>query len=201
MAAANEKNPVRSLATRLQDLPGVESVEIEIDNGDSDGIHVRLEPGADQKMVMEQVQALLAAYGVRPTNAPPVRFGTGPSQREVDLGVDVRITPVKGGARVEVLGRKVRAFRIVPPNATAVAQGLADAWCAVLGKIPVEIARVGVGDRGELTVVASDGVTETIGRADVAHGWESALARAVGEALGVTSGGGAREVRLTSNAW
>lgn len=177
-----------NLAGRLQDIPGIESVVVDLDDS---GILVRLEEGVDGSKVMDRVRALLVAYGVRPEGSPPVRIGRSTADSGLDqLDVDVRITPIKGGARVEVLGKTVRSFRIVPPNPTAIAQGVSDAWCQVLGRIPVEIIEVSVGDTGKLKVVASDGGTQKVGTADVgdaADGWVTAITRAVGEATGLLS--------------
>jgi hypothetical protein len=118
------------------------------------------------------------------------------------LGVDVRITPIKGGARVEVVGNTVRSFRVVPPDPTVIAQGLADAWCQVLGRAPVEISRVSVTDDKTLEVVALDSPIERTGEAELSDGWTQALALAVGEAIGVISK--AEEVidtNVPSTAW
>jgi hypothetical protein len=174
-----------NLASRLQDIPGVASVAVDLTDSGG-GINVRLEPGADEDVVMERLRALLVAYGVRSPNPPKLRLGR-PTKYLDDspLGVDVTITPIKAGARVQVASAKVRSFRVVPATPEAIAQGLSDAWCQVVGKIPVEIVGVAMGDEGELTVVASDGARETSATSDVASGWEEALARAVGRAIGV----------------
>lgn len=174
-----------NLASRLQDIPGVASVTVDLTDSGG-GINVRLEPGADESVVMERLRALLVAYGVRSPNRPEVRLGR-PTRYLDDspLGVEVTITPIKAGARVEVGTTKVRSFRVVPATPEAIAQGLSDAWCQVVGKIPVEIVTVTIGDEGHLTVVASDGTQETSATSNVASGWEEALARAVGRAIGV----------------
>lgn len=190
-----------NLAARLEDLPGVASVVVDLDDAESGGIRVRLEPDADEAEVMERVRALLVAYGVRSASSR-LRVGRATFAGEGDIGVDVRITPVKGGARIEVIGSTVRSFRIAPPNPSAIAQALADAWCQVLGRIPVEIVRVGRGDDGGVVVVASNGTIESMGRAGLEAGWEMAIARAVGEAAGlVKSPGALEESRLASTAW
>jgi hypothetical protein len=150
------------------------------------GINIRLEAGADEAVVMERLRALLVAYGVRSPNPPKLRLGRQTKYLDDGpLGVDVKITPIKAGARVQVATTKVRSFRVVPATPEAIAQGLSDAWCQVVGKIPVEILGVTMGDEGELTVVASDGAHETSATSNVSSGWEEALARAVGRAIGV----------------
>ena len=92
---------------------------------------------------------------------------------------------MKGGARVEVIGTAIRSFRLVPSTPMAVAQGVSDAWCQVLGRIPPEITRVTLSDEGALTVMATDGSEERTGQADIVEGWTLALPLAVGRAIGV----------------
>jgi copper chaperone CopZ len=178
-AAGKDVSP---LAGRLQNIPGVASVVVDLTESGG-GINVRLEPGADEVAVMERVRELLVAYGVRSPNEPKLRLGRQPRHVEGPLPVDVRITPIESGARVEVATKVVRSFRLVAANPTAVAQGLADAWCQVIGKIPLEIVAV-ASDGNQLTVTASDGVTERSGSGDISAGRVEALARAVGKAIG-----------------
>lgn len=174
-----------NLASRLQDIPGIASVTVDLTDSGG-GINIRLEAGADEAVVMERLRALLVAYGVRAPNPPKLRLGRQTKYLDDGpLGVDVKITPIKAGARVQVATTKVRSFRVVPATPEAIAQGLSDAWCQVVGKIPVEILGVTMGDEGELTVVASDGAHETSATSNVSSGWEEALARAVGRAIGV----------------
>lgn len=171
------------LVARLQEIPGVASVAVDLtDTGG--GINVRLEPDADEMAVMEKLRSILVAYGIRSAD-PKVKLGRkGRVDPPGGFGVEVSISPLKSGARIEVSTKSVKSFRIVPANPSAIAQGLADAWCQVIGKKPVEIVDVSVGDGGQLAVVASDGEREITGTADVAAGWERALTQAVGEALG-----------------
>lgn len=180
-----ESGVTPNLASRLQEIPGVASVAVDLTDSGG-GINVRLEPGADEAVVMERLRTLLVAYGVRSPNPPKLRSGR-PTKYLDDspLGVDVTITPIKAGARVQVASTNVRSFRVVPATPEAIAQGLSDAWSQVVGKIPVEIVTVTISDEGELTVVASDGAHETSATSNVASGWEEALARAVGRAIGV----------------
>lgn len=173
------------LETRLHDIDGVASVSVDLTESGG-GISVRLEPEADEPVVMEKIRALLVAYGVRSPNPPKLRRDR-PAVHidDVPLGVDVTITPIKGGARVQVEGTSVRSFRVVASNPAAIAQGLSDAWCQVVGKIPVEITSISISDEGQLMIVATDGDKESVGTGDVRTGWEKALARAVGRALGL----------------
>lgn len=171
------------LTHRLEQIPGVDSVTIDLtDTGG--GINVRLEPGADEAAVMEKLRMILVAYGIRSAD-PKVSLGRPSRSAEPKrrFDVDVAITPLETGARVEVSGKKVRSFRVVPASSSAIAQGLADAWCQVKGRIPVEIIGVSVGDDGDLTIVSFDGRERRIGTANVSIGWEQALIQAVGEAL------------------
>jgi hypothetical protein len=169
-----------SLASRLGDIPGVASVAIDLE-GFGRGIDVRLEPGADEVAVMEKLRALLAAYGVRHETQPEVNLGRA---RRPDPGVDVIIEPLKTGARIEVVRRSVKSFRIVAANPISVAQGLADAWCQVVGRIPLEITTVEIDDENRLAITAFDGEHHVTGRGDVRGGWVDALIGAIGEVLG-----------------
>lgn len=175
------------LMGRIQDIPGVAAVSLDLDDPETGGINVRLEPGADEMEVLERVRALLVAYGVRSQAYPTLRVGRSRMTGDRRLGVDVRITPINGGARIEVVGNTVRSFRVVTPDPTVIAQGLADAWCQVLGRAPVEICRVSVTNDKTLEVVAVDAPIERTGAADLTDGWTQALALAVGEAIGVIS--------------
>jgi hypothetical protein len=174
-----------SLASRLGDIPGVASVVIDLD-GFGRGIDVRLEPGADEVAVMEQLRALLAAYGVRNDRHPSMNLGRA-ARATTDLGVDVSITPTDGGARVEVSTANVKSFRLVSTDPVSVAQGLADAWCEVIGRLPIEVVSVEVGTDGSLTVVANDGEHDSKGSSSTTDGWFDALTSAVGNVLGNAS--------------
>jgi len=170
-----------SLASRLGDIPGVASVVIDLD-GFGRGIDVRLEPGADEAAVMERLRALLAAYGVRRDRQPVMSVGR--SHRSMaDLGVEVGLTPINGGARIEVATTSVKSFRIVAATPLSIAQGLADAWCQVIGKVPIEISGVSVTDQDRLVVTTSNGKQETRGEGDISVGWVDALTSAVAGVL------------------
>lgn len=170
-----------SLASRLGDIPGVASVAVDLD-GFGRGIDVRLEPGADEAAVMERLRTLLAAYGVRRDRQPTMSNGRANGIARDD-GIEVSITPINSGARVEVATSTVKSFRIVAADPGSVAQGLADAWCQVIGRVPVEIVQVFIDARGQLVVTASDGDHETRGTSEIAHGWVDALTGAVAGAL------------------
>lgn len=180
-----------ALTARLQDIPGVAQVVVDLDES-SGGIHVRLEPGADEDAVLERMRSLLVAYGLRPRESSrvPSEEETEPAPEPVrsveddGLGVEVTITPIVGGARIEVATDKVRSFRVVKPTPLGVAQGLADAWCQVVARVPFEITRVFV-DEGELVVEARDGEEESVGKAPVSEGWAKAVGYAVGRAGGL----------------
>ncbi len=189
------------LVDRLQDIPGVAAVSVNLDEAGG-GINVRLEPEADEAEVLERVRALLVAYSVRSQAFPPLQVGRTPLESPRGLGVDVKITPIKGGARVEVIGDSVRSFRVVPPDPTAIAQGLSDAWNQVLGRTPTEISRVSIDDHGHLVVTASVAGTERRGEADLSEGWAAALAKGVGSAIGALAGKVAMaDANLPETAW
>ena len=172
------------LVERLQDIPGVASVSLNLEDVES-GIRVRLDEDADEAEVLERVRALLVAYGIRSPDQGSMEIGNRLAQARAALGVDVRISPVKGGARVEVIGTAIRSFRLVPSTPMAIAQGLSDAWCQVLGRIPLEVGKVSLSDEGVLSVVVTDGKEERVGRSDIVDGWTMALSLAVGRAMGV----------------
>ena len=172
------------LVERLQDIPGVASVSLNLEDVES-GIRVRLDENADEAEVLERVRALLVAYGIRSPDQGSMEIGNRLAQARAALGVDVRISPVKGGARVEVIGTAIRSFRLVPSTPMAIAQGLSDAWCQVLGRIPLEVGKVSLSDEGVLSVVVTDGKDERVGRSDIVDGWTMALSLAVGRAMGV----------------
>jgi hypothetical protein len=104
--------------------------------------------------------------------------------RRPDPGVDVSIEPMNSGARIEVATRSVKSFRIVAANPMAVVQGLADSWCQVVGRLPLEITGVSVDDQDHLVITAFDGENESTGRGDVGDGWVEALTGAMAEVLG-----------------
>ncbi len=170
------------LAHRIEDIPGVASVAVDLTESGG-GINVRLEPGADETAVMERVRGLIAAYGARVEERASEDFrGRLPEIPVSDSAVEVLITPLSEGARVEVSGANVRSFRVVAAAPTALAQGLADAWCQVIGRVPVEVVRVGK-TADAIEVAVTDGKSETVGTGSLQHGWERAFAIAVGGAL------------------
>lgn len=184
------------LAKRIQEIPGVASVAVDLTEAGG-GISIRLEPLADEATVLERVRELLGAYGAKPYDeGPRVKVGRsrhesrGPARVEETRvmarvpDVEVVITPTPAGARIEVATGSVRSYRNVAATPRAIAQGVSDAWCQVVGKVPVEIVAVGRDSRGRLAVEATDGVTRTSGSASLADGWRNALIVAVGLAIG-----------------
>lgn len=170
-----------TLASRLEEIPGVASVVVDLD-GFGRGIDVRLEPDADEAMVMEKLRALLAAYGVRRDRQPAMSLGRqrGPHPK---TGVEVTITPLDTGARVEVATATVKSFRIVAATPLSIAQGLSDAWCQVIARVPLEIVGVSVDDRERLVVEADDAGSKVTGYGDVSNGWFGALTDALSSVL------------------
>lgn len=56
---------MNGLKSRLESVPGVESIELELGDGGLEGITVRLSENADELAVLEGVRRLLVAYGTR----------------------------------------------------------------------------------------------------------------------------------------
>lgn len=187
------------LITRLQDIPGVEAVAVDLAAG-AGGINLRVSPDADERKVLQEVHELLVAYGVRGLVRPKVTLG---QRREpvADPGIDVVITPLEESARIQVAAGEIQSSRQVAATPAAIAQGLADAWCQVLGKVPQEVTSVTVTDTGGLAIVVSDGKSEHRGVADVGQGWTNALVGAVGAALGFLDTNGAAQDDMARTAW
>lgn len=187
------------LITRIQDIEGVEAVAVDLAL-DAGGLNLRLSPDADEVQVLKEVHELLVAYGVRGLVRPRVTLGHK-RLTEPDPGVEVQITPTGSGARVQVVVGEVQSSRPVAATPEAIAQGLADAWCQVLGRAPQEVRSATLNSAGGLTVVVSDGTTEHRGIADTNEGWSRALVRAVGSALGFLTPDGAKQSDLARSAW
>ncbi len=187
------------LITRIQDIVGVEAVAVDLAS-DAGGLNLRLSPEADEVQVLKEVHELLVAYGVRGLVRPRVTLG---QKRLVDPdpGVDVQITPTGSGARIQVAVGEVQSSRPVAATPEAIAQGLADAWCQVLGRAPQEVRSVALNSTGGLTVVVSDGSTERRGIADTNEGWAKSLVRSVGSALGFLTPDGAKQSDMARSAW
>lgn len=187
------------LITRIQDIVGVEAVAVDLAS-DAGGLNLRLSPEADEVQVLKEVHELLVAYGVRGLVRPRVTLGQKRGV-EPDPGVDVQITPSGSGARIQVTVGEVQSSRPVAATPEAIAQGLADAWCQVLGRAPQEVRSVKLSSAGGLTVVVSDGTTEHRGIADTGDGWSKALVRSVGSALGFLTPDGAKQSDMARSAW
>ncbi len=187
------------LVTRIQDIPGVEAVAIDLAS-EHGGLNIRIAPHADEALIMQRVHALLVTYGAKGLTRPRVRVGKARND-SFDLGVDIAITKLGTGARIQVSGGAIQSARQVASNPKAIAQGLADAWCQVLGRIPREIDSVSLADDGRITIVATDGQLQRVGSADVAGGWTQAIARAVGIALGFFEAEEVGQADLAPTAW
>lgn len=200
MASHDEGSLVTpGLITRIQDIPGVEAVAVDLAS-EPGGLNLRVSPDADTQKVLQEVHELLVAYGVRGLVRPRVTLGQRRSE-EIDPGVDVKISPTELGARIQVSVGEVQSARQVAATPAAIAQGLADAWCQVLGRIPQEVISVSLNDAGGLTVVISDGTSERRGVGDIDDGWSTALVRSVGVALGFLTPEGAKQSDMARAAW
>lgn len=185
------------LITRLQDVPGVEAVAVDL-SSEAGGINLRLAPDADERKVLQEVHELLVAYGVRGLIRPRVTMGTPVVDRP---DIEVVISKLESGARIQVTAGEVQSSRQVAANPVAIAQGLADAWSQVLGRIPKEVVAVEVSGMGGLTVLVSDGETERRGVASIDEGWTTALKAAVGRAMGFLDDLPAKRDDLAQAAW
>lgn len=83
---------MNGLRSRLESLPGVESIELELGAEELEGITVRLEEGADEVAVLDGVRRLLVAYGTRSSKLQEVRtpVAAGSVQHQV---MDVDMAP------------------------------------------------------------------------------------------------------------
>lgn len=187
------------LISRLQDIPGVESVSVDL-TGDSGSVNLRVEPDADENKILTQVQALLVSYGINGLRQPDVTVGRFTGDLS-SLGLDIRIHPYEDGARIQVTSGSIQSARQVPSTPKGITQGLVDAWCQVSGKAPREVTSVILGDTGALAVVVSDGTNSRRGVADISAGWANALTYAVGSALGFLGDNGADRSKLAPTAW
>lgn len=187
------------LITRIQDIVGVDAVAVDLAS-DAGGLNLRLSPNADEVRVLKEVHELLVAYGVRGLVRPRVTLGEKRITKP-DPGVDVQIVPTGSGARIQVAVGEVQSSRPVAATPEAIAQGLVDAWCQVLGRAPQEVRSVTLNSAGGLTVVVSDGTTEHRGIADTNEGWSKALVRSVGSALGFLTLDGAKQSDMARSAW
>lgn len=179
------------LTGRIEEIPGVAAVTVDLTE-EGGGINIRLDPGADEETVMERLHEILVAYGVRASRPPTVEEalpdpGDVPPELK-SLGVSVRLVPLEKGARVEVQKGDIRSHRLVAANPRSIAQGMADAWCRVAGKVPVDVIGASIADDGMIVIQVRDGEAERTGVASVSLGWERALVLAVGRALGLVPG-------------
>lgn len=199
--AANDANSVMTpgLIKRLQDIKGVETVAVDLAS-DVGAISLRIAPEADEKKILSEVQALLVSYGVGGLRQPNIQVGRFSNSAD-DISLDVEIIPFDKGARIEVGSGDIRSARQVAATPGAIAQGLADAWCQVTGKVPKEVTSVSLAASGALAVVVSDGANERRGVGDVGNGWSNALTYAVGSALGLLGDNGLDQTHLAPTAW
>lgn len=184
------------LISRLQDIPGVDNVAIDL-TGDAGAISLKVAPDADEKRILGEVQALLVSYGVRGLVKANIKVG----RSTTDFGLDVSISPHEEGARIHVRAGDIESSRQVASTPKAIAQGLADAWCQVAAHPPLEVTAVTLGSAGALAIVVSDGTMERRGVADTSGGWANALTYAVGSALGLLGDSGTDHARLAPTAW
>lgn len=88
---------MNGLKSRLESIPGVESIELELSDTGLEGITVRLTEGADELQVLDGVRRLLVAYGtgsprVLASSAGEVSAPTTP-ERTANHVIDVEEAP------------------------------------------------------------------------------------------------------------
>ena len=170
---------MRTLQSRLETIPGVQSIIVDPDQGPSGGITVHIEVGADETEVLENVRRLLVAYGLhRRSPFPMIRSGSDTNAEHYDLSV----TPGQGRVAVALARGTRSATRLTCKDPVAIAQAAADAWCQLSRRPPVEVISVSADDESlSVTVRIDEGVRTAEAELD---SWRSALVTALGRALG-----------------
>lgn len=150
---------MNSLQARLEDLPGVTHIELELGDEGLAGITVNLSAEADEEIVLESVRRLLVAYGTEAaTSAEPIRTGrvvdlaaieqpadhpplAGPSAQRTIRGHLVRLVVEEGldGAVLELDVGGVRRRKLVAASPKFITQGVLDLGCEAVGARAVAV--------------------------------------------------------------
>lgn len=133
---------MNGLESRLQSIPGVESIELELGEDGLEGITVRLEEGADEMAVLDGVRRLLVAYGTRSPKLQAAGIAAGGGERVRHQVMDVDLTPSE---------------MLTPPPVTVVSSGETDAALLSPHGERIELSVTPAGDRATAQVVYISG--------------------------------------------
>ncbi len=95
--------PAFDLPERLRAVPGVAEVELQGPDEAPSAVRLRLEPGADPRAVLDEVQRVVGDSGLRPRLAPPrarlqpVAPPPPPSSDEEDIDIEEEGRPAVSG--------------------------------------------------------------------------------------------------------
>lgn len=184
---------------RLRQVDGVAGIELELGEEGLKGIKVRMEPGGDEAVVLDEIRRILTAYGLRSrregigalspagiAEGPQVRLRPPRGRPGDEDGEAVRVRRTGDGLQVELR----RDGRTIIRRGDATPMGAASAMVAavaadreidpprVLGVNRVEVGRVGV-----LVLVLEGPEGPVVGAAPLDAGTTNALWTAVDEAL------------------
>jgi hypothetical protein len=180
--ALSDKATGLGLQNRLENVPGVSEIELELGAGGLSGIRVNLKDGAEETDVLERIRSILVTYGVH--SQMPRTVGLGP---DTSSEVWTNISPAGDGMRVELGIGQRRVSREIPADPLAAAQAVVDARCELEGLKAAKVLWMGldrVGYWRVLTIlVRGDGAVPAVGGAVVTGGWAEALGRAVEQSL------------------
>jgi hypothetical protein len=179
---AGDKVAGVGLQHRLEHVPGVSEIELELDAGGLSGIRVNLKEGASETEVLERIRSILVTYGV---HSQALR--TGGQEPEISYEVWTNIAPAGEGLIVELGKGERRVSREIPADPLAAAQAVVDARCELEGLRAAKVIWMGldrVGYWRVLTVlVRGQAPAPSVGAAVVTEGWADALGRAVEQSL------------------
>lgn len=175
---------VTGLRQRLEAIPGVSSIQLELGDSGLTGIRVTLAEGADEAMVLDRIRAMLVTYGLKAPESVTPGFSRV-------FAADELVTEIEEAGellRVEVKADGDAVVTLVDPTPLAAARAVGKARAQLTGATNVEVMWIGLDQIGNwriLTVLASVGDEQVnAGSAVVTSGWADALDRAVAAAIG-----------------
>jgi len=140
--------------SRLESVPGVESIELELGDEGLEAITVRLADDADELMVLEGVRRLLVAYGTRSPRVLATAAGVTTSSSATANGSSARTAP-----RHQVLDVDQSPSEIVsaPAPMRVVSSGATSAALMTAAGERVELSVTPAGDSAVAKVVLTKG--------------------------------------------